>query len=101
MYKRQALIPAIVIGERERTLAELRESEERLKNLSAAAFEGICISENGKILDVNNQFLVMFGCERTEVIEHQIIEFVAPEWRNSIAERIRAGQETIYGHRCV
>ena len=98
MASLMALIPAIVIGERERTLAELRESEERLKNLSAAAFEGICISENGKILDVNNQFLVMFGCERTNVIGHQIIEFVAPEWRNSIAERIRAGQETIYGH---
>ena len=98
MASLMALIPAIVVGERERTLAELRESEERFKNLSAAAFEGICISENGKILDVNNQFLLMFGYERAEVIGHQIIEFVAPEWRDSIAERIRAGQETIYGH---
>jgi PAS domain S-box-containing protein len=94
-----ALIPAIVIGERDRTLSELRESEERFKNLSAAAFEGICISENGRMLDVNNQFLAMFGYERDEVIGHQIVELVAPEWRDSIAERIRAGQETIMGHR--
>jgi len=94
-----ALIPAIVINERNQTLAELRESEERFKNLSAAAFEGICISEDGVILDVNSQFVAMFGYQnQNEVIGRKIVEFVAPEWRDSIAERIRAGQETIYGH---
>jgi PAS domain S-box-containing protein len=94
-----ALIPAIVIGERNRTLTELRESEERFKNLSAAAFEGICISENGRILDANNQYLAMFGYEeRAEVIGRQIIEFVAPEYRDTVSERIRAGHEIIYGH---
>jgi PAS domain S-box-containing protein len=95
-----ALIPAIVVGERNRTLTELRESEERFKNLVAAAFEGICISESGRILDVNNQFVAMFGYEqRGEIIGRQIVEFVAPEWRDSVAERIRAGQEMIYGHK--
>jgi PAS domain S-box-containing protein len=94
-----ALIPAVIIGERNRTLAELRESEERFKNLAAAAFEGICISENGKILDVNNQFVAMFGYEkRDEILGRQIIELIAPEWRESVAERIRAGQGTIMGH---
>ena len=93
-----ALIPALVIGERNRTLAELRESEERFKNLSAAAFEGIFISENGRVLDANDQGLKMFGYERSEMIGHQIVEFVAPEWRDSVAEKIRAGQETLYGH---
>jgi PAS domain S-box-containing protein len=93
-----ALIPALVIGERNRTLAELRESEERFKNLSAAAFEGIFISENGRVLDANDQGLKMFGYERDEMIGRQIIELVTPEHRDSVAERIRAGQETIYGH---
>jgi two-component system, NarL family, sensor histidine kinase UhpB len=94
-----SLIPAIVIGERDKSLAELRESEERFKNLSAAAFEGICISENGVILDVNSQFLAMFGYEdRAEMIGRQIIELVSPDWRDSVSERIRTGQETIYGH---
>jgi PAS domain S-box-containing protein len=93
-----ALIPAIVVGERERTLTELRESEERFKNLSAAAFEGIFISENGRLLDMNDQGLKMFGYERSEMIGLQIIDLVTPEWRDSVAERIRAGQETIMGH---
>jgi PAS domain S-box-containing protein len=94
-----ALIPAIVVGERDRTLTQLRESEERFKNLAAAAFEGICISENGRILDVNNQFLTMFGHgQRDEMIGRQIIELVAPESRELVMEAIRAGRETIYVH---
>jgi PAS domain S-box-containing protein len=92
------LIPAIVVGERNRTLAELRESEERFKNLSAAAFEGIFISENGGILDANDQGLKMFGYERDEMIGKQIIELVAPESRAMVAEVIHTGREMIYGH---
>jgi PAS domain S-box-containing protein len=96
-----ALVPAIVISERDRTLTELRESEERFKNLVAAAFEGIFISENGRILDMNDQGLKMFGYERSEMIGLQISDLVTPEWRDSVAERIRAGQETIMGHELV
>lgn len=92
-----ALIPAITISERDKSLAGLRESEERFKTLSAAAFEGICITEDGVILDVNNQFLTMFGYQnRAEVIGRKIVELVAPEWQESVAGRIRAGQETVY-----
>jgi PAS domain S-box-containing protein len=93
-----ALIPAIVVGERERTLAELRESEERFKNLVAAAFEGISISENGRILDMNEQGLKMFGYDRNEMIGKQIVELVAVESRPVVAEAVHAGQEVIYEH---
>ena len=93
-----ALIPAIVVGERELTLAKLRESEERFKNLAAAAFEGIAISVNGRILDINDQGLKMFGHERSEMIGMEIIELVSPESRAMVAEAIRTGSETIYGH---
>jgi PAS domain S-box-containing protein len=94
-----SLIPAIVIGERDRSLADLRESEERFKNLSGAAFEGICISENGVVLDANNQFLAMFGfVKREDVIGKEIISLVAPEWRETVAEALRSGREEIYGH---
>ncbi|MEI9962318.1 MAG: PAS domain-containing protein [Limisphaerales bacterium] len=75
------LIPAIIIGERDKTTAELRVSEERFKNLAAAAFEGICISENGRIIDVNDQGLKMFGYERDEIIGKEIIDLIAPESR--------------------
>jgi PAS domain S-box-containing protein len=94
-----ALIPAIVSDERDRFLEETRESEERFKNLSAAAFEGICLSENGRILDVNSQFLAMFGYEKdSEVIGRPIVELVAPESRAMAEEAVSRGRETIYGH---
>jgi len=96
-----ALIPAIVISERNRTLSELSESEERFKNLSEAAFEGIFISEDGRILDANDQGLKMFGYERGEMIGKQIIGLVAPESRALVAEAVRTGSETIYGHQLV
>lgn len=94
-----SLIPAIIIGERDCSLADLRESEERFKNLSGAAFEGICISENGLITDVNNQFLAMFGYDKNEeVLGKEIVSLVAPEWRETVAEAIRNRREEIYGH---
>jgi len=93
-----ALIPAIVIGERNRTLTELREGEERFKNLAAAAFEGICISEHGRILDANDQFVRMFGYSRDELIGMKIINLAAPASRSIVAEAIRENRESIYSH---
>jgi two-component system sensor histidine kinase UhpB len=94
-----ALIPAIMLGERDRTMAELRESEERFRNLGAAAFEGIGISENGRVVDVNDQILKMLGYERSEVIGRPVVDLVAPESRDGVAEAIRSGREAIYEHR--
>ncbi len=93
------LIPAIVLGERDRTTAKLRESEEHFRNLNQAAFEGIGISENGRVVDVNDQMLKMFGYERAEMIGRQVVDLVAPESRSIVAESIRLGREEIYEHR--
>jgi len=76
----------------------LKESEERYRDLTEAAFEGICISEKGMILDVNDQLLKMFGYQRDEMIGRQILGFVAPAWRDRVAAAVRAGGEEIYGH---
>jgi PAS domain S-box-containing protein len=93
-----ALIPAIVLGERDRSLAKLRDSENRYRSLTEAAFEGVSISENGIILDMNDQGLKMFGYSRDEMVGMEISELIAPESRAKVAEAIRTGQELIYGH---
>jgi len=93
------LIPAIVLEERNRTTAELRESEERFRTLTAASFEGIGISENGRMVDANDQLLRMFGCGRAEMIGREVIELVAPESRSRVAESIRFWREEIFEHR--
>jgi PAS domain S-box-containing protein len=94
-----SLIPAIVLGERDRTMVKLRESEEHYRNLTQAAFEGIAITEDGRILDVNDQILNMFGYARDEMIGRNVIDMVAPESRMMVAESIKAGREEIYEHR--
>lgn len=60
----------------------LKDSEERFKILSNATFEGIVFSENGKIVDANDQFVQMYGYGSIrEVIGKDIIDdfVIAPQ----------------------
>ncbi len=84
---------------RKNTEAALRENEEHLRNLTRAAFEGIAISENGRLLDVNDQMLSMFGYKRDEIIGMMIPDLVAPESRAIVTEAIQSSRETLYEHR--
>jgi len=84
------------ITERQQAAAALKESEERLRLLAEAAFVGICISENGRVCDINNQFLKMFGYERDELIGKAVLELVAPESRQKVMEAISGGREVAY-----
>ncbi len=86
------------ISEQKRIAAELRETEERFRTLSHAAFETIVISENGIILDVNDQALAMFGAMRPELMGRAILDFVAPDSRAAVAEAVRTGREEMYEH---
>jgi len=92
-----SLVPAITLAERDATLTRLRESETHFRNLTEAAFEGVCISENGRLLDVSEQLLTMIGYERGEVLGRQIPEFIAPESRQAVVEALRADKEAPYG----
>jgi PAS domain S-box-containing protein len=87
------------IGLRKQTESALRENEEHLRNLTRAAFEGIAISENGRLLDVNDQMLAMFGYQRNELIGMMIPDLVAPESRAIVTEAIQSGRESTYEHR--
>jgi len=86
------------ISERRKAEEALRESEERFRNLTAAAFEGIVITENGRILDISDQGLRLFGRARDEMIGREVLEFVPPEGRQLVSEHIRAGFEGTYEH---
>ncbi|MGO8698581.1 MAG: GAF domain-containing protein [Limisphaerales bacterium] len=82
----------------ERVQAEtaLRESEERFRQLNHAAFEGIFVSENGRISDVNDQGAGMFGYQREELIGKAILDFVTTESRQIVTEALRTGREARY-----
>jgi PAS domain S-box-containing protein len=89
------------ITELKRAEEALRESERRLRTLAEASFEGICVSENGRILDVNDQFVAMFGYGRNELIGRELSALIAPEWRQVFAERIRSSEGKRFEHQCL
>jgi PAS domain S-box-containing protein len=87
------------ISDRKKAEEALRESEERFRNLTAAAFEGIVITEKGRIVDINDQALKLFGCGRGEMVGREVLEFVPQDMRRLVADRIRANIEGAYEHR--
>jgi len=72
---------SIDVTEKNKTEAHVKESEERFKALSESAFEGIAFSENGKIIDANEQFAKIHGYgSAKEIIGLKVIDdFVVPE----------------------
>ncbi len=86
------------ISERKRAEQALRESEDRFRQLAAAAFEGVFITENGRIIEVNDQGLKMIGRERSEVIGRPVLDLVAPESRHIVSVNMRSGRELVYEH---
>lgn len=75
---------------------KLRESEERWRRLSDAAFEGIVIHDAGKILDANRVFAAMFGYAHDEIIGKNILDLAAPESRERVKQTMLAGGEAPY-----
>jgi len=76
----------------------LRVSEQRFRALTAAAFEGICITERGVVVDINDQLSKLLGYERSELIGKEVAQMVAPESRDAVSIAIRSGRETPYRH---
>jgi PAS domain S-box-containing protein len=74
------------------------ESTERFQRLCEASFEGISISEKGRLIDANEQLARMLGYDLKEIIGHDTMEFVAPEWRGVVRQNIMSGHEGIFEH---
>ena len=76
---------------------ELRESEERARRLADAAFEGIALHDQGRILEANQAFCAMFGYDREdELIGRSVLELAAPESRDTVLQHVRSGSEQPY-----
>jgi PAS domain S-box-containing protein len=68
-----------------------RENEQRFRTLADAAFEGIGFTEGGRIVDCNEQLGQILGIESSALIGRRVTDMIAPEWRERIAERFKAG----------
>jgi PAS domain S-box-containing protein len=87
------------LAEQRRAENALRQSAERLAGFTAATFEGIGVSRDGRLLDVNEQYLSLFGYRRDEVLGQEIAPLVvAPESREVVLAAIRSNSEKRYEH---
>ena len=74
----------------------VRESEERLRKFADATHEGIVFHENGLITDCNDATLRLIGHRFEELVGRPVLDFVAPDSRDTVQSNIRLGYERPY-----
>jgi len=89
------------IESRKRVEQELIESEGRLQSFYGVAFEGIGITEQGKILDVNDRICEIYGFSREELIGSEVMDLVAEEDRELVLKNIKSGYDKPYVHKSI
>ena len=84
------------ITERKRSDEALQASEERLRSLSMATFEGIVFNKEGVFLDCNEQFADLVGYKLDELVGIDGLTLVHPEDRELVSNMITTGSEEPY-----
>lgn len=84
------------ITKMKRTEEELRMSEERFRCLADAAFEGVVLHENGKIILVNESLCRMYGYSMDALRGQSVLRLTAPESHEIVKRHIRARSEEKY-----
>ncbi|HEY45096.1 MAG TPA: PAS domain S-box protein [Anaerolineae bacterium] len=79
----------------------LLESEEKFRRLSEAAFDGIVVTENGKIIEASTQFSRLFGYRPKKMIGLSVNELVAPEAREQVMGNINSSYDDPYETVCM
>ncbi len=89
------------ITDRKSAEEALIESEDRLRRIAEASFEGIAFTDGGIIIDANPQLAEMFGYALSEIIGKDIIDFVAPDQREMVTQKIKSGYKKTYEHKAI
>ena len=75
--------------ERKKFEESLKESEEHFRNLSENAFEGICVSIEGIVVDANRALLDVLGYESAELIGMKVSDLLVPDVSYDAGESLR------------
>ena len=73
----------------EKRSVELKASEKRFQTLAEAAFEGILLTREGRIIDCNDQVGALVGYTAEELLGKLATDFVIPEQRSIVQKNIR------------
>ncbi|MDP6815209.1 MAG: PAS-domain containing protein [Alphaproteobacteria bacterium] len=86
----------IDITDRKQAEEALRESEARYRTLSDLTNEGVCIHDDGVIVEANQAYAQMHGYTVAEMIGRDVRDLTAPEARARVADNIAANPEDSY-----
>ena len=99
--RRAEIVLAIDITDRRKADEALHESETKFRRLTEAAFGGIAVTEKGKFIDVSNQFAVLFGYKRSELIGMYAADVIAPNARSEATKKMKSGYDRPYESLCL
>ena len=75
----------------------LRQSEERFRRLTEAAFEGVLVHDAGVMLEANPALGRIFGYELDEMIGKNLVDLIpSPDSRELVLHHIRTGSDAAY-----
>jgi two-component system sensor kinase FixL len=75
---------------------KLRESEERFRSLSEAAFEAIVVHDRGQVVDVNQALCELGGYSWHELVGRDAFSLIAPEHRELVYRNLLADYDRPY-----
>ena len=89
------------IIERKRVEEALRESEIRFRRVTEAAFEGLAVTERGRLIDVTKKLAKLFGYQRNELLGKSISGLIEPNIRDETVVKILSGYSLPYESICM
>ncbi len=89
------------IIERKRAEEALRDSEIRFRRVTEAAFEGIAVTERGRLIDVTKKLATLFGYQRNELLGKSISGLIEPNIRDETVVKILSGYSLPYESICM
>jgi PAS domain S-box-containing protein len=89
------------IAERKRVEEALRESELRFRRVTEAAFEGVAVTEGGRLIDVSEKLAKLFGYQRSGLIGKPIASLIAPNVRDDTLSKILSGYSLPFESICL
>jgi len=84
------------ITDRKSAEAAVAESEARLRRLTEATREGVCVHAFGRIIDVNRSFAEMFGYAPADLPGRDVFDLIHPDHRESARTQALAGHDQPY-----
>lgn len=80
---------------------ELKRSEDKFKLLSSVTNDGVIISYQGNILEINDNITKMTGFSRDDLLGKMVFPYIHPDDLNMIIHHIQTGYDKLYEFKCL